>query len=267
MHFNFDPVHFGIFDSEVKFGNKAVSKKRTVGFFEFELFTVHSQKVSYINDNPIKRDRGTLICAKPGQLRYSQLPFRCHYLHISSEDEDFIALMESLPDVITVHDVDRIAQMFEELLKYEGESPEDIFGLQSAVCKLIGYILHLAYTSPAENPALHTYKKPLSDVSNYIKHHLSEKLTLEKLAKVANLSPIYFHKLFCERFGKTPNKYIWEHRIAAAKLALLSDNVSIADVAEDCGFSTQSYFNNKFKEATGMTPLKYRKHMLGRLKL
>lgn len=266
--FDFEIVNFGIFDSSMKFGDRTVSQKRTVGFFEFEFFTTKSEKRSFIDDRPVVRKNDTLICAKPGQIRYSELPFRCHYLHISSEDEGFISLMETVPDYILVHDADRMTEMYEELLKYDGDSPEEVFGLYSAVCKLIGFILHLAGNSvPETNPALHTYRKPLMEVSNYIRHHLSEKLTLNTLAGIANLSPIYFHKLFCERFGKTPNKYILEHRIAAAKLALLSDNVSISSIAADCGFSTQSYFNNQFKEATGMTPLAYRRYMLGRLKL
>ncbi len=266
--FDFEVVNFGIFDSSMKFGDRSVSKKRAVGFFEFELFTSKSEKLSFIDDRPIARNNGTIICAKPGQTRYSELPFRCHYLHISSDDERFISLMETLPDSVLVHDTDRIVQMYEELLRFDGDSPEEVFGLQSAVCKLIGFILHLAESGlPETNPALHTYRKPLMEAANYIKHHLSEKLTLNDLAGIANLSPIYFHKLFCERFGKTPSKYILEHRIAAAKLSLLSDNVSISSIAADCGFSTQSYFNNKFKEATGMTPLAYRKYMLGRLKL
>ncbi len=268
MRFDLDTVNFGIFDSEIQFGNKSTSKKRTVGFFEFELFTASSEKLSFIDGVPIKRERGTLLCSKPGQTRYSQLPFRCHYLHVSSEDDAFISVMETLPDAMTVHDVERVTQMFEEILKFEGDSPEEVFGRQSAVYKLLGYILHCArITGDETNPALHTYRKPLMEAANYIKHHLGEKLTLERLSKVASLSPIYFHKLFCERFGKTPNKYILEHRIAAAKLALLSENATISDIAENYGFSTQSYFNNKFKEATGMTPLEYRRYMLGRLSL
>ncbi len=268
MRFDFDAINFGIFDSEIQFGSKSTSKKRTVGFFEFELFTASSDKLSFIDENPIKRERGTLICAKPGQTRYSQLPFRCHYLHVSSEDDAFISVMEALPDVMPVHEVERLTEMFEEILRFEGDSPEEVFGRQSAVCKLLGYILHSArITGDESDPALHTYRKPLMTVANYIKHHLGEKLTLERLAEIASLSPIYFHKLFCQRFGKTPNKYILEHRIAAAKLALLSENATISDIAENYGFSTQAYFNNKFKAAVGMTPLEYRRYMLGRLNL
>ncbi len=265
--FNFEVVHFGIFDSH-PWKTGAYSKERTVGFFEFELFSDDCDRFSFIDGKAIPRKRGTLICAKPGQKRYSQLPFRCHYLHIASEDENFIATFEALPDTLFVHDYNRVVEMFEGLLKYDGDSTENILNLKGGVYKLLAYILGLSNTSPAEtNPALHTYRKSLLDSANYIKHHLNEKLTLEKLSQVANLSPIYFHKLFCERFGKTPNQYILEHRIEAAKLALLSENASILNIAESYGFSTQSYFNNKFKESTGMTPLQYRKSMLRRLKL
>ncbi len=266
--FDFEIVNFGIFDSVMKFQNMSVSKKRTVGFFEFELFTAQSEKLSFVDDKPIERANGTLICAKPGQTRYSELPFRCHYLHISSEDEGFISVMESLPDVINLHDTETVIKMYEDLLKYEGTAPEDTLRLQGIVCRFLGHLLSLSEDTPKDiDPALHTYRKSLSDTADFIKHNLSEKLTLKTLSEVANLSPIYFHKLFTEKFGKTPNAYILEHRISSAKLALLSDNISISRIATDCGFSTQSYFNNKFKEATGMTPLEYRRYMLGRLKL
>lgn len=268
MRYDFDTVVFGVFDSIITFGNIEVSKKRSVGFFEFELFTTPSDKFSFIDDRPIKRERGTLLCTKPGQIRYSELPFRCYYLHIATEDDGFISLLESIPDVIQIHDTEQLVRMYEEVIKYEGDSPEELLGRQSAVCKLLGFIIHSArITDGGISPALNTYRKSLNTVAEYIKHHLGEKLTLEKLSQIANLSPIYFHKLFCERFGKTPNQYILEHRIAAAKLALLSENASIVNIAESYGFSSQSYFNNKFKEATDMTPLQYRKKMLGRLKV
>lgn len=268
VDFNFNVVNYGIFDSSVKFPDVTLSKNRVVGFFEFELFVSDQEHYSYVNESKIKQEKGTLICAKPGQVRYSELPFYCLYLHISSDDDEFIRLMNALPDSLKADDISLTTELFKSLMKDEGDTPADHLAIKGNACRLLSHILKLSYRSnTVYNPALNTYRKALINVANYIEHHLSEKLSIKALAKVANLSPTYFHRLFSEKFGQTPNEYIYEHRITAAKAALLSDRVTVADVAADCGFSSQSYFNHKFKEATGQTPLEYREHMLSRLKL
>ena len=56
-------------------------------------------------------------------------------------------------------------------------------------------------------------------------------------------------------------------RISAAKQLLITKDYSIARIAADCGFSSQSYFNYKFKSEMGVSPLKYRKDMLSRIEI
>ena len=87
------------------------------------------------------------------------------------------------------------------------------------------------------------------------------------LSKKANLSPIYFHRIFNEYFEKTPNEYVTEQRITAAKQKLAYSDIPLSQIAMECGFTSQSYFNTKFRFSTGQTPLQYRKMMLGRMKL
>ena len=87
----------------------------------------------------------------------------------------------------------------------------------------------------------------------------------EKLAQNANLSPIYFHKLFRAHLGMTPAAFVLSCRIAAAKALLKTGESAISEISARCGFSSQSYFNYKFKEITGETPLQYRKARLSRL--
>ena len=104
-------------------------------------------------------------------------------------------------------------------------------------------------------------------MEKYIRQHLSEALSLTLLAGLCNLSPTYFHRLFTNFFSKTPAQYILDCRIAAAKTGLLADDCSLPELAADCGFSSQTYFCYKFKQATGKTPLEYRREMLSRLKI
>ena len=83
---------------------------------------------------------------------------------------------------------------------------------------------------------------------------------------MANLSPVYFHKLFRAHLGMTPAAFVLSCRIAKAKALLKTGELTIGEITSQCGFSSQAYFNYKFKEVTGETPLQYRKARLSRLK-
>ena len=112
-----------------------------------------------------------------------------------------------------------------------------------------------------ENARLH--RKLLQEADRYIREHYREDISLADLAERCGLHPNYFHKLYTNAFGKTPAQKLLACRIAAAKMALLTGNKSMAEIAAACGFSSQTYFGYKFKQATGRTPLQYRKRILG----
>ena len=92
-----------------------------------------------------------------------------------------------------------------------------------------------------------------------MRNHPGEDLSLNRLAQLSNLDPTYFHKLYTKAYGKTPAQQTVNYRIVAAKLALAEGSMSISEVAAQCGFSSQAYFCNKFRQITGKTPTEYRK--------
>ena len=112
-----------------------------------------------------------------------------------------------------------------------------------------------------ESARLH--QKLLQESDRYIREHYAEDISLAALAERCGLHPNYFHKLYTSAFGKTPAQKLLDCRIAAAKMALIAGNRSMAEIAAECGFSSQTYFGYKFKQATGRTPLQYRKRVLG----
>ena len=87
------------------------------------------------------------------------------------------------------------------------------------------------------------------------------KNTLEDVAKSVNLSPIYFHKLFSQTTGQTPYEYLLENHLHIAKDLLLCSNKSFTEIAFECGFTSQSYFNYVFKKQVGVTPKQYKKNV------
>jgi AraC-like DNA-binding protein len=58
--------------------------------------------------------------------------------------------------------------------------------------------------------------------------------------------------------GTGAKEYITHIRIEKAKSLMENPSLSIADIAEMTGFTSQSYFSTAFKSQTGMTPSQYR---------
>ena len=84
--------------------------------------------------------------------------------------------------------------------------------------------------------------------------------TLGEIAKQVQLSPFHFHRRFTELLGLTPKQYMLECQIHEAKSQLLA-NKDLAAIARDCGFAHQSHFTSRFKQATGLTPTRWRRMM------
>ncbi len=66
-------------------------------------------------------------------------------------------------------------------------------------------------------------------------------------------------RILKSRFGFKPNELLLYSKIVKA-LELLFGELSLKDIAIDCGFSNQSHLGNVFKKYTGFTPLEYKKY-------
>jgi AraC family transcriptional regulator len=100
-------------------------------------------------------------------------------------------------------------------------------------------------------------------VLDYIDGNLFEPLALNELAAQACLSPFHFSRLFKEGTGISPQRYVTDRRVEAAKRALASEHSSLADIALDTGFGSLDTFIRLFRKSTGETPARYRKQAGG----
>lgn len=98
----------------------------------------------------------------------------------------------------------------------------------------------------------------LSRSISYIRTNYMHKITLDDVAEYVFLSPSYLSKLFKDELGTNFNSFLTSVRIERSRILLMSDELSIAEIAELSGFFDQSYFNKVFKRETGVTPKKYR---------
>ena len=97
----------------------------------------------------------------------------------------------------------------------------------------------------------------VADLVDFINTHLSEDLSLERLASEVNYSEYYICRIFKSITNYTLTNYIIEKRISKAAYYLKGD-LPIGKVAENAGFNNYSYFYKTFKKMMGVSPIEYR---------
>lgn len=95
---------------------------------------------------------------------------------------------------------------------------------------------------------------PIKLAVDFIKANYSRKLTLEEIASVAGFSKQYFASRFKKSIGMTVVEYINLVRCRKAKKLLAQKELSIQQIANQCGFENTSYFSKTFRQTMGMLP-------------
>ena len=89
----------------------------------------------------------------------------------------------------------------------------------------------------------------------YIHSHLGQKLLIKDIAKAAMLSEFHFLRTFKQCYGLSPNQYLTKVRMEkAANLLHHRPNLSIKEIADQCGYQDLHYFSKTFKKTYGRTP-------------
>ena len=109
----------------------------------------------------------------------------------------------------------------------------------------------------------HARRTHIERVCAYVQGHLTEELTLERVAREAYLSRCYICQIFKSLLGCTFGEYVKRERIQRARALLASTDKSIEEIAAACGFHSATYFATVFKNAMGMTPSAFRHSLRG----
>ena len=103
--------------------------------------------------------------------------------------------------------------------------------------------------------------KKIEKSADRIHEEFASDLSVAALAKEAEMSEVYFRKLFSLRFGMPPSHYIMQTRVSHAVKLMSLEKLSLEDIAEKSGFSALPYFSKVFKSIMGETPAKYRRSL------
>jgi AraC-like DNA-binding protein/mannose-6-phosphate isomerase-like protein (cupin superfamily) len=153
---------------------------------------------------------------------------------------------------------DQIAQLIKSIYK-EKEHQEK--GYELAVSAMIKNIFLLLVRNDSQS-ILHYNHDPLLEriqpALHYIDQHLSDRMLIEEVMKQVNLSYYYFIKVFKKAVGMSFTDYVNFKRIKKAEQLLLTEDRSIAEVAELVGISNLGHFYEMFRRFNSCSPKQFK---------
>ena len=140
------------------------------------------------------------------------------------------------------------------VIKNTSEELMDIFHILFTDCRRQKRISLYGNAKPGERNA--------KIAVEHIEQHYRENLSLNSMAQLLGLHPIYFSKYFKEVTGTGFNTYVNTVRMKHALDDLIRHGMTIADAAKANGFSNVKSFETICKRSYGLTPLQFKKQQL-----
>jgi len=103
--------------------------------------------------------------------------------------------------------------------------------------------------------------KRFNEVLKYIENNYNEKITIDQLCSMANVSRYYFCRLFKSITDKSLGEYLNQLRINKAEALLKNSDVNITEAALACGFEDVNYFSRLFRKYKKESPSAFRKRL------
>lgn len=198
--------------------------------------------------------------AKDASLHY----FTCGISHLKLRglEPNFLISEQIVPVVRVGEYAERIQALF-TLLNNEVFSGEDMAGETARYLMIALVTLVLRAVKESGRTQSNVRMELGTRIKQYVDQHYLEPINMSGLSEALGISQFYLSRVFKERTGFSPMQYIINRRIGRAQSLLISTDLSVTKIAEQCGYDNPNYFNLLFKKIIGMAPGAYRKAVMG----
>lgn len=189
------------------------------------------------------------ICIVPEGLSYERTAFEDDVLVIHFNCLNFV--MNDI-EVYKVSDAEKYRSLFVKALKLRLENASGASYRQTAV------FYEILSELSKDLGLLNTKKNYIAESAEYMKQNFfNPELSIDSLAKRANVSPAQYRRKFRQLYGKSPKQYLDALRFNYAKSLLETGYFSQKEIAFRCGFSSVEYFRTAFKTESGKSVREY----------
>jgi len=173
-----------------------------------------------------------------------------------------ISACDSLPYIVfrggTHSEINRmIKEIFREM-RQRGECCEMI--VQRNLSHIFEYIFRNLETFPRSRfYRIHiTAQVRIQKMLSYIYEHYREVVTLEDIARAADIGKSEAGRCFNMYMGCSPVEALIRHRLQIAHRLLTETNLTLQEISFECGFHSANYLSRQFQKSYGCSPGKYR---------
>ena len=99
----------------------------------------------------------------------------------------------------------------------------------------------------------------IREIHDYLLSHMDQRITIENLCRLYPINPTTLKEVFKDVYGTSIAAHLKEHRMEKAARLLRETDASMAEVARQVGYESQSKFTAAFKDQYGCLPTMYRK--------
>ena len=224
----------------------------THDYFEIEIY-LSGNGTNFINKNHYPLKRGSVVFMTPRDVHRMEFDGKAKILNISFDSS---VISESMLKRIYATKEYKYYFDKEELCKIEycAKILQCEIETTGIIKPLLEYLLSLILVDNNEKAD----EDPLHFALEYINMNFREQLTVEKVAKVVHLNPVYFGHLFKKSYGVSFNSYLNSRKVMFAK-NLLINGMKVTEACFESGFESLSNFLKVFKAQTGQSPKEYQK--------
>ncbi len=150
-----------------------------------------------------------------------------------------------------VFSVPKAEEAIATLSESESKNPYEITGL------LYRFLGAFVTDSPKSGSMADEYVK--AAISYIHTFYYDTSINVDQISNYVGIDRSYLYRLFKEKMGISPKKYIMEYKLKTAAKLLRETSLSVGQVALSTGFDDQLYFSTAFRNYYGVAPTKYRK--------
>lgn len=205
-----------------------------------------------------KGDTVILDCYKPHEY-YTKDSLESIWIHISGANsyELFKEIEKNEGNLIKCKDIQHLRKLLFRIFDgLKDDNPPTELSLSLDIYKIFTELLN---PQSARSKGESSYEDSIQNVKEYISENLNENLTVSSLAEIVNMSSSHFSRIFKHKTGFSPYDYVLISRLNRAKYLLQVTDMTVASIAYEVGFNSESNFIYFFTENEGISPGKFRK--------
>ncbi|MCQ2432716.1 MAG: AraC family transcriptional regulator [Clostridia bacterium] len=181
------------------------------------------------------------------------------YIHFaSSQIEGYRKLLMDNLQAINLTNPEAVMQIFDRIYDIAGEAALSAYAEEShLISSLLTEMMHSQAVLEAGSAS--DTRMSIQRLSEYIRDHCTESLSLEELSMQSHLSKYHLIRVFSAQIGLTPGKYLHLCRINRAQQLLRTTSLPLGEISQAVGYSEQAIFNRHFRAFHGIAPGEYRR--------